>query len=80
MLLATLVLVSVNCEHDGLEEGIDFGHRDQSTEVRNVTRFSLEKEEQVAVLLCLVIVGEEPLLGVNGIVQAVRDFVLLYNL
>lgn len=28
MFLAALVLISVDCKHDSLKEGIDFGHRD----------------------------------------------------
>jgi hypothetical protein len=31
MLFSTFVLVSVKCEHDGLEEGIDFGETDEAT-------------------------------------------------
>jgi hypothetical protein len=31
MLFATLVLVSVDGEHDGLEQSVNFLHRDQPT-------------------------------------------------
>ena len=38
MLLATFVLVSVDCEHDGLQERVDLGHGDQPAKVCNVSR------------------------------------------
>lgn len=31
VLLPTLVLVSVQCEHYGLEKGVDFGEADETT-------------------------------------------------
>ena len=37
----------------------------------------LEQEEQVSVLLRLFVVGEEAFLKLGGIVEVVRDFVLL---
>lgn len=77
MFLATLVLVSIDSEHDGLEQGIDFRHRHKSTQVRNVAGFRLEKEEKVSIFLCFVIVGKEAFLGVDSVVQAVCNFVLL---
>ena len=42
-----------------------------------MTRFGLEEEEQVAVFLSLVIVGEETLLRVCGIIQMTGNFILL---
>lgn len=51
MLLAALVLVSVQSEHDRLEEDVDLGHRDQSAERSDVPRLGLEEEEQVSVCL-----------------------------
>jgi hypothetical protein len=45
--------------------------------VRNVAGFRLEKEEKISVFLCFIIVGEETFLGVNSVVQAVCNFVLL---
>lgn len=77
MLLATLVLVSVDGEHDGLEQRIDFGHGDQSAEMCNVSRLGLQEEQQVAVLLCLVVVGKETFLQLHAIFEVARDFVLL---
>jgi hypothetical protein len=41
VLFTTLVLVSVNGEHDGLEEGVDLGHGNQTAQVGDVTRFGL---------------------------------------
>ena len=78
MLFSTLVLISVNCEHDGLEQRVDFGHGDESAEVGDVSRLRLEKEEQVAVLLCLFIVGEKSFLEFEAVGEVVCDFVLLY--
>lgn len=77
MLFATLVLVSVNSEHDGLEEGIDLGHGDQAAQVGNVTRFGLQEEQKVAVFLGSFIIREESLLWVGGVIEVARDFVLL---
>jgi hypothetical protein len=77
VLLATLVLVSVDGEHDGLKKGIDFGHGDQSAEVSDVAGFGLQEEEKVAVLLSSLVVREEPFLGVCGVIEVAGDFVLL---
>jgi hypothetical protein len=77
MLLTTLVLVSVDCEHDGLEQRIDFGHGDETTEMRNVSRLGLQEEQQVAVLLCLVVVREEALLQFHALFEMACDFILL---
>lgn len=44
----------------------------------DVTGFGLEEEEQVAIFLSFVVVGEETLLGVCSVVQMAGDFVLLY--
>ena len=49
MLLPRLVLIPVEREHDRLEEDVDFGHGDESTEGSDVTRFGLEEEKQVSV-------------------------------
>jgi hypothetical protein len=77
MLLATLVLVSVDCEHDGLEQCIDLGHGDQSTKMRNVPWLGLQQEQQIAVLLRLVVVGKETFLQFHAFFEVARDFVLL---
>jgi hypothetical protein len=77
MFLAALVLVSINCEHDSLEQGVDLGHGHQAAEMRNVSRLRLEEEEQVAVLLCLVVVGEEALLKIEAFFKVTGDLVLL---
>jgi hypothetical protein len=45
MLLATLVLVSVDGEHDSLEEGIDFGHGNKSAKMSDVAGFGLKEEK-----------------------------------
>jgi len=65
MLLPRLVLVSVEREHDRLEEDVDFGHGDESTEGSDVTRFGLEEEEEVSVGLATKITHEEVSLEVG---------------
>ena len=47
--------------------------------MRNISRFGLEKEEQVAVLLSLLIVGKEALLKICSIFKMTRDLVLLWR-
>lgn len=76
MLLATLVLVPVNGEHDRLQKRVNLRHGNKSAQMRNVTRFSLKEEEEVAIYLSLFIVWEESLLGI-GDIKAICDFVLL---
>jgi hypothetical protein len=76
MLFATLVLVSVDGEHDRLEQRIDLGHGHQTAEVRNVSRLRLQEEHEVAVFLGLVVVREGALLHISGIFEMARDFVL----
>lgn len=78
MLFAALILVAVDGEHDRLEEGIDLGHGDQATEMRNVSRLGLEEEEQIPVFLRLLVVREEALLQIGRILEMARDFILLY--
>lgn len=77
MLLTTLVLVTIDGEHDCLQQRINLGHRDQSAKVSDVSRLRLEQEQQIAVLLSLVIVGEEALLHIGRIFQVTGYFVLL---
>lgn len=78
MLFATLVLVSVNGEHNRLEEGVDLGHGDESTQMGDVSGLRLQEKQEIAVLLCLIIVRENAvLLGLGGILETARDFVLL---
>jgi hypothetical protein len=45
--------------------------------MRNVSWFGLEEEEQVAVFLCLFVVGEEALLQFEAVCQVICDFILL---
>ena len=77
MFFAALILVTIDCEHDRLQEGIDLGHGNESTEMRNVSRFGLQEEEQIAVFLRLFVVGEEALLQLEAISKVICDFVLL---
>jgi hypothetical protein len=56
MLFTALILVSVDCEHDGLEQGVNLSHGDQAAEVRNVPWFGLEQEEKIPIFLCLFII------------------------
>ena len=77
MLLTALILISVDCEHDGLQQRVDLGHGDEAAEMRNVSRLGLQEEQQVAVLLSLVVVGEEAFLQLHAFFEVARDFVLL---
>ena len=77
MLFATLVLITVNRKHDGLEERVDFGHRNKPAEVRNMPRFRLQEEQKVAVLLGLIVVREYAFLDIGGIFEVARYLVLL---
>ena len=56
MLFAALILVSVESEHDSLEECVDLGKADQAAEGCNVPWLGLKEEEEVAVLLHLAVV------------------------
>lgn len=62
MLLTTLVLISVDCEHDCLKEGIDFGHCDEATKMGDMAGFGLQQEEEIAIFLCLFVIWEEAFL------------------
>jgi len=44
----------------------------------NMSRFGLEKEQQVAVFLGLLIVGENALLGIGRIIEMAGNFILLH--
>jgi hypothetical protein len=65
MLLPALVLVTVEREHDRLEQGVDLRQRDQAAEGGNVARLGLEEEEEVRVLLHLPFVGVVTILGIS---------------
>jgi hypothetical protein len=80
MLFTTLVLVSVNGEHDCLEQGVDLGHGDQTAQVGDVTRFGLQEEQKIAIFLGSFVVGEESLLWIGGIIKVARNFVLLEDM
>jgi hypothetical protein len=43
----------------------------------NVSRLRLQEEEQVAILLCLLIVRKATFLDVGGVVQMAGNFMLL---
>lgn len=77
MLLTALILVSVDGEHDRLEKRVDLGHGDEAGQVGDVSRLRLEEEQEVAVFLSLVVVGEHALLEVGRILEMARDFILL---
>lgn len=78
MFLSTLVLVSVNGKHDGLQQRVNLGHGHEAAEVRNVPGFRLQEEQQVSVSLRLVVIGKGALLHFGGILEMACDFVLLF--
>jgi hypothetical protein len=45
--------------------------------MRYVARFRLEKEEEVAIFLCLFVVWEETFLRIDSVIKAIRDLILL---
>jgi hypothetical protein len=47
--------------------------------MRNMSWFGLEKEQQIAVFLCLFIVWEEALLQFEAICEVVCHFILLHT-
>lgn len=62
MLFTAFVLITIDREHDCLKERINLGHRNESAEMRDVLRFGLQQEQEIAVFLCLLVVGKHPLL------------------
>lgn len=77
MLFAAFVLVSVDGKHNRLKQRIDLCHRDQPTQVGNVSGLRLQKKQEVAVFLCLVVVGKDTLLHLESILEMAGDFILL---
>lgn len=77
VLLTTLVLISVDCEHDGLEKRVDLGHGHESTQVRDMPRLRLQEEHEVAISLRLVVIGEDTFLNVCRVFEVASYFILL---
>lgn len=76
MLFSTFVLVSVECEHDRLEEGVNFGQADETTERSDVARLGLEEEKEVGVLLKFALIGEMTF-GRIHLLEVLFNFTLL---
>ena len=76
MLFTRLVLVSVEGEHDGLEQGVDLCEGDEATEGGDMSWLCLEKEEEVSVGLQLAVVWEQSV-GRVGLLQVLGDLALL---
>lgn len=62
MLLATLVLITINGEHDSLKKGIDLCHCHKSAEVCDVSGLRLEEKQQISVFLRFLVIREETFL------------------
>lgn len=77
MLFSALILIAVDGEHDCLEQRVAFDHVHEAAEMRNVSRLGLEEEEQVAVFLHLLVVGEEALLDFVGALKVASHFFAL---
>ncbi len=77
VLFSTFILISVDGEHHGLKEGVDLDHRDQTAQVCDVARLGLKEEEEIAILLGLLVVGEESFLQIGSIFEMASYFVLL---
>jgi len=78
MFFAAFILIPVDGEHDCLEKRVNLCHGDQPAEMSDVSRFGLEEEEEVAIFLGLVIIGEEAFLNVCSIIEMAGDLILLY--
>lgn len=77
MFFAAFILVTIDGEHDGLEQRVDFSHGDQAAEVGNMSRLGLEQKEQIAVFLGLFIIREETFLQFCSFLEMARYFILL---
>ncbi len=77
MFFTTLVLISVYCEHDSLEQSIDLSHCDEPAEMCDMARLGLEEEEEVPVFLCFLVIRKETFLDLCSIFQMACNFVLL---
>ena len=77
VLFSALVLIAIDGEHDRLQQRVDFGHADEPAEVRNVSRFGLEEEKQVAVYLHFLVIWEEAFLDISRVFEMAGDLVAL---
>ena len=77
MLFSTLVLVSIDGEHDCLQQGINLGHGHKPAQVRDMPGLRLQQEHEVAISLSLVVIWEDSLLNVCRVFQVACNFVLL---
>lgn len=77
MFFTRFVLVSVEGEHDSLEEGVNLGEGDEATEGGDMAWLCLEEEEEISVRLQLAIIGEQAVGGV-GFFQVFSDLTLLF--
>ena len=66
MLFAAVILVSVDGEHDGLEQSINLRHRHETAQMRNVSRLRLQQKEQIAISLSLLVVWKRSLRKLCG--------------
>jgi hypothetical protein len=64
MLFTALILVSIDCEHDGLKKGVYLGHGDKAAEMGDMSRFGLKEEKKVAIFLCFLVVWKETFLQI----------------
>ena len=77
MFFTALILISVDGEHDCLEQRVNLGHRDQSAKVSDVPGLRLQKKEKISVFLRLIVVRETTLLHLKGILKMAGNFILL---
>jgi len=76
VLFSTFVLVTVEGEHDRLEEGVNFGQANETTERGDVARLGLEEEEEVGVLLKFALIWEMTF-GRIHLLEVLLNFTLL---
>lgn len=80
MLFSTLILVTVDGKHDRLQQRVNLGHGNEPAQVGNVPGLGLQKEQQISVFLCLIVVGECALLHFGSILKVASNFILLESL
>ena len=79
MFFPTLVLITVECEHHGLEQSIDFCKADKAAKSSNMSGLRLQQEEEIGILLQFSVIRVVPFCGIH-LFQRPLDFTLLIYL
>ena len=76
VLLARLVLITKEGEHDRLQQRVDLGHGHLPRQARHNGGVRLQQEEQVAVREAAALFGDAAALEISVIVQMARKLLL----